>query len=72
MSNNDSQQTHRKPTPFRGGSFTEKCREAGAGKDMQIFNYCKSIFIDALNESHSGGFNEGWKEAEKLSVDEMK
>jgi hypothetical protein len=50
----------------------EKCREAGAGKDMQIFNYCKSIFIDALNESHSGGFNEGWKEAEKLSVDEMK
>ena len=28
MSNNDSQQTHRKPTPFRGGSFTtEDVRE---------------------------------------------
>ena len=29
MSNNDSQHTHRKPTPFRGGSFTSNLiREA--------------------------------------------
>ena len=33
MSNNDSQQTHRKPTPFKGGSFTnmDECEVCGRG-----------------------------------------
>jgi hypothetical protein len=50
----------------------EKCREGGAGNDMQIFNYCKTVFIDALAESHSAGFNRGWNDAEKQIYKDLK
>lgn len=47
----------------------EKCREQGAGNDMQIFNYCKPIFINALAKSHIKGYDKGYNDAVRIDVE---
>ena len=33
----------------------EECRSGGAGSDMQIFNYCKPVFIKYLKQARKAG-----------------